>query len=129
MTVNKFCSKYVGSLNYLLSFLLQIAQPKPVSTPSFKSDQTVEHPIYVAKYDYDSRADDDLGFKKGDLLYAINTSDDDWWYARSKDSGREGYIPSSYVTSCDSLDAQEYVMCVWWLGWGDSSCKLLLAMM
>ena len=119
MTVNKFCR----SLNYLLSFLLQTAQPKPVSTPSSKSDPTMEHPIYVAKYDYDSRTDDDLGFKKGDLLYIISNGEGDRWYARSKDSGREGYIPSSYVASCDSLDAQEYVMCVWWL------VKFLLAMM
>ena len=66
-----------------------------------------QHPIFVGKYDYDSRTDDDLSFKKGDLMYIISTDEGDWWFARSKDSGREGYIPSNYVAEYKSLDAEE----------------------
>ena len=57
------------------------------------------NPLFVGMYNYSSRTDDDLGFKKGDLLYIINTDDDDWWYARSKRTGQEGYIPSNHVKS------------------------------
>nr|BAB82423.1 protein tyrosine kinase [Ephydatia fluviatilis] len=76
-----------------------------------KGVQEVEHPIYVGKYDYDSRTDDDLGFKKGDLMYIISTEDVDWWFARLKDTRKEGYIPSSYVAEYKSLDAE-----AWFLG-------------
>jgi len=57
------------------------------------------YPVFVGKYDYDSRTDDDLAFKKGDLMYILNTDEQDWWFARSKDSGKQGYIPSNYVSS------------------------------
>ena len=40
-------------------------------------------------------------------MYIINTDEDDWWFARSKDSGKEGYIPSGYVTEYKSLDDEE----------------------
>lgn len=65
------------------------------------------YPIYVGKYDYDSRTDDDLSFKKGDLMYIISTDEGDWWFARSKDTDKEGYIPSNYVAEWKSLDAEE----------------------
>ena len=66
-----------------------------------------QHPIFVGKYDYDSRTDDDLSFKKGDLMYIISTDEGDWWFARAKDGGKEGYIPSNYVAEYKSLDAEE----------------------
>ena len=64
-------------------------------------------PLFVGKYDYFSRTDDDLSFKKGDLLYIINTDEGDWWFARSKSTGQEGYIPNNYVAEYNSLDAEE----------------------
>jgi len=66
-----------------------------------------QYPVYVGKYDYDSPTDEDLTFKKGDLMYIISTDEGDWWFARSKDSGKEGYIPSNYVAKWKSLDAEE----------------------
>ena len=65
------------------------------------------YPLFVGKYDYASRTNDDLSFKKGDLLYIINTDEGDWWYARSKHTGQEGYIPNNYVAEHKSLDAEE----------------------
>ena len=73
--------------------------PPPEKEPNF--------PLFVGKYDYSSRTDDDLSFKKGDLLYIINTDEGDWWYAKSKDTGQEGYIPNNYVAEYKSLDAEE----------------------
>ena len=75
--------------------------PKPEQPPP------TNYPVYVGKYDYDSRTDDDLSFKKGDLMYIISTDEGDWWFARSKDGGKEGYIPSNYVAEYKSLDAEE----------------------
>ena len=72
-----------------------------------KSEPTEKFPIYVGKYDYDSRTDDDISFKKGDQMYIISIEEGDWWFARLKNSGREGYIPSNYVTEYKGLDAQE----------------------
>jgi hypothetical protein len=77
-------------------------QPKPQPPPP-----DVNYPVFVGKYDYDSRTDDDLSFRKGDLLYVISVDEGDWWFARSKDTGREGYIPSNYVAEWKSLDAEE----------------------
>lgn len=65
------------------------------------------HPVFVGKYDYDSRTDDDLSFKKGNLMHIISTDEGDWWFARSKETGKEGYIPSNYVAEWKSLDAEE----------------------
>ena len=64
-------------------------------------------PVYVGKYDYDSRTNDDLGFKKGDLLYIVSTDEGDWWFAQSMATGKEGYVPSNYVAKRKSLDAKE----------------------
>ena len=64
-------------------------------------------PLFVGKYDYDSRTEDDLGFKKGDLLYIISTEDADWWFAQHKDSGDKGFVPSNYIAEYKSLDAEE----------------------
>ena len=75
--------------------------------PPPKPEPTVDYPIYVGKYDYDARTDDDLSFKKGDQMYIISTDTGDWWFARLKDSGREGYIPSNSVAEINSLDAEE----------------------
>uniref|UniRef100_A0A1X7URZ2 Tyrosine-protein kinase n=1 Tax=Amphimedon queenslandica TaxID=400682 RepID=A0A1X7URZ2_AMPQE len=80
-----------------------IPQPQPT-----RIEQEPNYPVYVGKYDYDSRTDDDLSFKKGNLLYIISTDEGDWWFARSKDTGKEGYIPSNYVAEYKSLDAEEW---------------------
>ena len=85
------------------------AQKAP-APPPVAPKPNVEKPgltVYVGKYDYDSRTDDDLSFKKGDLMYIISTDEGDWWFAQSKDTGKEGYIPSNYVAEWKSLDAEE----------------------
>lgn len=79
-------------------------QPKP---QHHHPPPEVNYPVFVGKYDYDSRTDDDLSFRKGDLMYVISVDEGDWWFARSKDTGREGYIPSNYVAEWKSLDAEE----------------------
>lgn len=70
------------------------------------SSSIPNYPLFVGKYDYTRRANDDLGFKKGDLLYILNTDDEDWWLA-SDTANREGYIPSNHVAMFSSLNAEE----------------------
>lgn len=50
-----------------------------------------------ALFDFDGASDEDLPFKKGDVLTVMNTSaDPNWWVAKSK-GGKEGMIPANYV--------------------------------
>ena len=63
-------------------------------------------PLYISKFDFDSRTDDDLGFKRGDLMHVLKADDDGWWLAHSKDRGESGYIPSSYVVEYSCLDKE-----------------------
>ena len=62
--------------------------------------------VFVALYDYDARTDEDLSFKKGEHLEIINDTQGDWWFARSKTSKQEGYIPSNYVAKLKSIEAE-----------------------
>lgn len=62
--------------------------------------------VFVALYDYDARTDEDLSFKKGEHLDIINDTQGDWWFARSKATKREGYIPSNYVAKLKSIEAE-----------------------
>ena len=61
---------------------------------------------FVALYDYDARTDEDLSFKKGEHLDILNDTQGDWWYARSKTTRLEGYIPSNYVARLKSIEAE-----------------------
>lgn len=63
--------------------------------------------VYVALYDYAARTNEDLNFSKGERLQVIDSSDGDWWFARSLKTGQEGYIPCNYVAAERSLDAEE----------------------
>ena len=62
--------------------------------------------VFVALYDYDARTDEDLSFKKGEHLEIINDTQGDWWFARSKSTKQEGYIPSNYVAKLKSIEAE-----------------------
>lgn len=64
--------------------------------------------VFVALYDYDARTDEDLSFKKGEHLEIINDTQGDWWFARSKTSKQEGYIPSNYVAKLKSIEAEPW---------------------
>ena len=67
-----------------------------------------QYPLYRGKYDFYFEEDDKyLSFKKGDLMYMLNMVEEDWWFARSKQTGQEGYVPNNYVAECNSLDAEE----------------------
>ena len=62
--------------------------------------------LFVALYDYEARTDEDLSFKKGEILGILNDTQGDWWYAVSKTTNSEGYIPSNYVAKLKSLESE-----------------------
>jgi len=56
--------------------------------------------LFRAIYDYIATEKDELSVKKGTLFYIIEGKklNLDWWYARAKDSGEEGYVPSNFLS-------------------------------
>lgn len=62
---------------------------------------------FVAKFDYDSRADNGLSFKKGDHLYVIGMESGDRWYAQHQGTHKVGYVPGSFLEPRISLDSEE----------------------
>lgn len=48
----------------------------------------------TAKYDYDATADDELSFRKGELLKILQTSGK--WY-RAEVRGAEGFVPQNFI--------------------------------
>jgi hypothetical protein len=74
--------------------------PDPANEPNLQTK------TFVALYDYDARTDEDLSFKKGEHLEILNDTQGDWWFAKSKATKLEGYIPSNYVAKLKSIEAE-----------------------
>ena len=43
---------------------------------------------------------------QGEHLEILNDTQGDWWFARSKATKLEGYIPSNYVAKLKSIEAE-----------------------
>ena len=78
----------------------------PPHPPSHGGHGAHQPKQFVALYDYDARTDEDLSFKKGEHLEILNDTQGDWWFARSKATKMEGYIPSNYVAKLKSIEAE-----------------------
>jgi len=79
---------------------------RPLPDPNENTPTNIK--VFVALYDYDARTDEDLSFKKGEHLEIINDTQGDWWFARSKATKQEGYIPSNYVAKLKSIEAEPW---------------------
>ena len=99
------CKHPTHSTHASFSLNLQPTAATPVLPP--KPEPTANYYICVAKYDYDSRADDDINFKKGDLMYIVSSDEGEWWFAHLKKNGKVGYIPSNYVAEYKSLEDEK----------------------
>uniref|UniRef100_A0A8C9VZ37 Tyrosine-protein kinase n=1 Tax=Scleropages formosus TaxID=113540 RepID=A0A8C9VZ37_SCLFO len=64
--------------------------------------------LFVALYDYEARTEDDLSFRKGEKFQILNSTEGDWWEARSLTTCGTGYIPSNYVAPVDSIQAEDW---------------------
>ena len=79
------------------SLMNELSDALDLQTTSISPPQPKPEPLFVACHDFSSEKDGHLNFKKGDLLYILNRDNRNWWYARVKDSGQEGYIPVNCV--------------------------------
>ncbi|CAG0917528.1 unnamed protein product [Notodromas monacha] len=86
----------------------QNLMPKMPALPQPEPEPTIVTEVFVALYHYDSRTDEDLSFKKGEHLEILNDSKGDWWFARSKATKLDGYIPSNYVAKLMSIEAEPW---------------------
>ncbi|KAH7696106.1 TK protein kinase [Aphelenchoides avenae] len=78
------------------------------STPPSVIGATRRGNLYVALFDYEARTDEDLSFKRNEILEILNDTQGDWWFARSLLSNKSGYVPSNYVARDKSIDAQPW---------------------
>ena len=88
--------------------MLEPADLQQPHSPSRDAKENISQnlPIYVAKLDYSSSRVNGLSFKKGEQLYIVKV-DGCWWFARSKVTGDEGYVPSYCMAKVNDLEAQE----------------------
>ena len=87
-------------INYVTRPRASKVAPKPIPDVS-------QYPLYKGKYDFSLENDKYLSFKKGDLMYILNNVEGDWWFAWSKRTGQEGYVPYNYVAAFNTMDAEE----------------------
>ncbi|CAJ0577687.1 unnamed protein product, partial [Mesorhabditis spiculigera] len=62
----------------------------------------------IALYAYDSRAEGDLSFKKGDIMYLLDQSNVDWWYVQHARSMQTGYVPRNFVAKQQTIESEEW---------------------
>ncbi|KAM4042909.1 tyrosine-protein kinase Blk isoform 2-T2 [Anomaloglossus baeobatrachus] len=67
-----------------------------------------EKKYIAALYDYTPINNGDLELQKGEKLELLSDSSGDWWMAKSERTGKEGYIPSNFVTVVDSLEMEKF---------------------
>ena len=85
-----------------------VIRPRALKTASKSVPEVSRYPLYIGKYEFISEDDNKcLSFRKGDLMYILNNVEGDWWFARSKQTGQEGYVPNNFVAEFNTLDAKE----------------------
>ena len=92
-----------------ISKLSKMVRPwsDPIPSCSQPTEEELTHLLYVTKCDFSAGIHGDLSIKRGELLYIMNSDDKDWWLAKTKHSGQQGYIPSNYVVKYKSdLDTE-----------------------
>ncbi|KAL5006222.1 hypothetical protein ScPMuIL_015028 [Solemya velum] len=62
----------------------------------------------IAKYDFTGRDEEDLPFKKGEILEVITKDEEKWWTAKNS-SGAMGQIPVPYIQKYESNQVHEPV--------------------
>uniref|UniRef100_A0A7E4VMG4 GRB2-related adapter protein n=1 Tax=Panagrellus redivivus TaxID=6233 RepID=A0A7E4VMG4_PANRE len=50
----------------------------------------------IAEHDFTATAEDELSFKRGDMIKVLNKEDDPYWY-KSELNGIEGFVPRNYI--------------------------------
>ncbi|XP_059326046.1 tyrosine-protein kinase Tec isoform X2 [Ammospiza nelsoni] len=83
------------------------ARRPPPPVPPVEENGNEEEEIVVAMYDFEPTEHHDLRLEKGEEYTVIEKNDIHWWKARDK-YGKQGYIPSNYVTGKKSNNLDQY---------------------
>ncbi|CAL4233251.1 unnamed protein product, partial [Meganyctiphanes norvegica] len=92
------------SLNQAKPFGLTNREMCPV--PSFQNSYS-NVILYIALYDYEKRANDEITIHEGDTLYIhiLNKDYANWWWASHTATHEQGYVPENFIAVVDSLDS------------------------
>ena len=86
--------------------------PNNTKPAAINNTGTKPKELFVALYDYEARTNEDLSFKKGEVLELVDDSQGDWWFARivTLDVVSQGYIPSNFLAKAKSLESEPLVL-------------------
>ncbi|KAM4897656.1 LOW QUALITY PROTEIN: tyrosine-protein kinase Tec-like [Sylvia borin] len=102
------CEKYENNVMRLSSSMPEkSARRPPPPLPPAEENGSEEEEIVVAMYDFEPTEHHDLRLEKGEEYTVIEKNDIHWWKARDK-YGKQGYIPSNYVTGKKSNNLDQY---------------------
>ncbi|KAI6234450.1 Variant SH3 domain containing protein [Aphelenchoides fujianensis] len=82
---------------------LKLNESSLTESPRRASEEQV-----IALFPYTSRADGDLSFQKGDVMILLESTNTDWWYVRTKDGKRQGYVPRNFVAVRTTVESEEW---------------------
>lgn len=85
----------------------EMGTPRRIETHSQQPDPANGKEVLIALYAYESRAEGDLSFRKGDIMYLLDQSNSDWWYVRHSKGGT-GYVPRNFVGKQQSVESEEW---------------------
>ncbi|XP_039607334.1 tyrosine-protein kinase TXK isoform X2 [Polypterus senegalus] len=80
---------------------------KPPPPPPPNEEEEENEMCVVAMYDFLAKEETDLTLCQGEEYTILHKQDQHWWKARDK-NGKEGYIPSNYVTEKHNMEANEW---------------------
>ncbi|CAF3842843.1 unnamed protein product [Adineta steineri] len=116
---NRIRSPINENLNIKKSITPEEQHSSPIKTTPQKSknpfiNKLIGPPrIFVALFDYDPHAmspnqdsEEELPFKKGEIIKIYGDQDGDGFYIGQTDKGRTGYVPSNMVSEIESDDSE-----------------------
>lgn len=69
--------------------------PRELPTKSSEGYPVIMHA--KALYSYNAAIEEELSFKKRDILLVLHKQPDNWWFAENINSGDSGLVPSNYL--------------------------------
>ncbi|XP_061387549.1 adapter molecule Crk [Musca vetustissima] len=105
MTVYRIGDQSFDTLPDLLTFYtLHYLDTTPLRRPAAKKVERV-----IGKFDFDGSDQDDLPFRRGEILTIVRKDEDQWWTAKNS-LGQIGQIPVPYVQKYDDSNDDHHVM-------------------
>uniref|UniRef100_A0A336LY25 CSON007913 protein n=1 Tax=Culicoides sonorensis TaxID=179676 RepID=A0A336LY25_CULSO len=80
-------------------------------TSNYFEDRYIAPPksiVHIALFDYEAKFENDISFKKGDLMEISSTLHGDWLMAYHLSNKKRGVVPSIYVAELGSLESNDY---------------------